>query len=47
MSRIKDKDWIIEAMKGEVDGMKKRLEEGTSKTDMLQCLEEMQTLLAG
>ena len=45
--RIKDKDWIIEAMKGEVDGMKKRLEEGTSKTDMLQCLEEAQTLLAG
>ena len=45
--RIKDKDWIIEAMKGEVDGMKKRLEEGTSKTDMLQCLEEMQTLLTG
>ena len=46
-ARIKDKDWIIEAMKGEVDGMKKRLEEGTSKTDMLQCLEEAQTLLAG
>ena len=45
--RIKDKDWIIEAMKREVDGMKKRLEEGTSKTDMLQCLEEAQTLLAG
>ena len=46
-ARINDKDWIIEAMKGEVDGMKKRLEEGTSKTDMLQCLEEAQTLLAG
>ena len=46
-TRIKDKDWIIEAMKREVDGMKKRLEEGTSKTDMLQCLEEAQTLLAG
>ena len=45
--RIKDKDWIIEAMKGEVDRMKKRLEEGTNKGDMLQCLEEMQTLLAG
>ena len=45
--RIKDKDWIIEAMKREVDGMKKRLEEGTNKSDMLQCLEEMQTLLAG
>ena len=46
-TRIKDKDWIIEAMKREVDGMKKRLEEGTNKGDMLQCLEEMQTLLAG
>ena len=46
-TRIKDKDWIIEAMKRELDGMKKRLEEGTNKGDMLQCLEEMQTLLAG
>ena len=46
-TRIKDKDWIIEAMKREADGMKKRLEEGTNKGDMLQCLEEMQTLLAG
>ena len=44
---LEEKDWTISAVKIEVNRMKQMIEDGASKDDILDCLDEMQTLLAG
>ena len=44
---IEDRDWTISAVKIEVNRMKKELDDGTTQEVLQECIDEMQTLLAG
>ena len=44
---LEDKDWIIDSVKMHVDKIKTELEEGITKEELLNCLEEIEIQMSG